>query len=76
VHDIAFMVETIETSLPFIMVFMLTEGSNVGRPPSEIAPMLIGLTVTAIIEVLTPLTQGGLNPARDFGLRLFGYPAG
>ena len=73
---LAFLVETLGTSLLVITIFMLTEGCNVGRPSSEIVPILIGLTVTAIIGVLAPLTQAGLNPAREFGPRLFAYLAG
>jgi glycerol uptake facilitator protein len=73
---LAFLVEAVGTSLLVITIFMLTEGCNVGRPSSEIVPILIGLTVTAIIGVLAPLTQAGLNPARDFGPRLFAYLAG
>ncbi len=37
---------------------------------------LIGLTVTILIIFLAPYTQGGFNPARDFGPRLFSYFAG
>jgi glycerol uptake facilitator protein len=73
---LAFLVEALGTSLLVITIFMLTEGCNVGRPSSEIVPILIGLTVTAIIGILAPLTQAGLNPARDFGPRLFAYLAG
>jgi glycerol uptake facilitator protein len=73
---VAFAVETVGTSLLVLTIFMLTEGCNVGRPPSELVPILIGLTVTAIIGVLAPLTQAGLNPARDFGPRLFAWLAG
>ncbi len=73
---LAFLVEAVGTSLLVITIFMLTEGCNVGRPSSEIVPILIGLTVTVIIGVLAPLTQAGLNPARDFGPRLFAYLAG
>lgn len=73
---LAFAVETLGTALLVVTIFMLTEGCNVGRPSSEIVPILIGLTVTAIIAVLAPLTQAGLNPARDFGPRLAAYLAG
>ncbi|MEW6274746.1 MAG: MIP/aquaporin family protein [Bacillota bacterium] len=72
----AFLVEAVGTFLLVLIVFVLTEGCNVGRPPSDIAPVLIGLTVAAIIGVLAPLTQAGLNPARDFGPRLFACLAG
>jgi glycerol uptake facilitator protein len=72
----AFLCESTGTFLLVLMIFVLTEGCNVGRPPSDIAPVLIGFTVTAIIGILAPLTQAGLNPARDFGPRLFSYLAG
>jgi glycerol uptake facilitator protein len=36
-------------------------------------PLFIGLTVSIIISIVAPLTQAGLNPARDFGPRLVSY---
>ena len=48
----------------------LTEGCNVGRPSSDSAPLWIGLTVSSVICLVAPLTQAGLNPARDFGPRV------
>lgn len=58
------------------MIFVLTEGCNLGRPDDSLAPLFIGLTVTAIISILAPLTQAGLNPARDLSPRLFSLIAG
>ncbi|MBW1792649.1 MAG: aquaporin family protein [Deltaproteobacteria bacterium] len=72
----AFGVEATGTFLLVLMIFSLTEGCNVGRPDDALAPLFIGLTVAAIISVLAPLTQAGLNPARDFGPRLFAWLAG
>jgi glycerol uptake facilitator protein len=38
--------------------------------------VFIGVGVAIIVSVVAPLTQAGLNPARDFGPRLFSYFAG
>ena len=58
------------------MIFLLTEGCNVGRPGEALAPVFIGGTVAALIAVLAPLTQAGINPARDFGPRLVAFLSG
>lgn len=71
-----FWAEAIGTFLLVLMIFTLTEGCNVGRPDNALAPLFIGLTVTTIICILAPLTQAGLNPARDLGPRLFAWLAG
>jgi glycerol uptake facilitator protein len=75
-HLTAFLAEALGTFLLVTTIFMLTEGCNVGGPPSSIAPVMIGLTVTVIITAVAPLSMAGLNPARDFGPRLFAYLAG
>jgi glycerol uptake facilitator protein len=66
-------VEAFGTFLLLLMIFSLTEGCNVGRPSDAAAPVFIGLSVSAIICLLAPLTQAGLNPARDFGPRLVAW---
>lgn len=68
--------EALGTFLLVLMIFALTEGCNVGRPDNALAPVFIGLTVTALICLLAPLTQAGLNPARDCGPRLVAWWAG
>lgn len=68
--------ETAGTFLLVLMIFALTEGCNLGRPRDELAPVFIGLTVASIICLIAPLTQAGLNPARDFSPRLFAWLAG
>ena len=69
-------VEAFGTFLLVLLIFALTEGCNVGRPDDALAPAFIGLTVASIIALLAPLTQAGLNPARDFGPRLVAWSAG
>lgn len=68
--------EAFGTFLLLLMIFALTEGCNVGRPDDAIAPLFIGLTVTSIICLIAPLTQAGLNPARDFGPRMVAWATG
>lgn len=68
--------EAFGTFLLVLMVFALTEGCNVGRPDDALAPVFIGLTVTSVICLIAPLTQAGLNPARDAGPRLVAWLAG
>jgi glycerol uptake facilitator protein len=72
----AMFVEGLGTFLLVTMIFLLTEGCNVGRPGEVLAPIFIGATVSALIAVTAPLTQTGINPARDFGPRLVAYFAG
>lgn len=68
--------EMLGTFLLVFMIFTLTEGCNLGRPDQNLAPVFIGLTVTSLICLLAPLTQAGLNPARDFGPRMVALASG
>jgi glycerol uptake facilitator protein len=68
--------EAFGTFLLLMMIFALTEGCNVGRPDDALAPVFIGLTVTSVICLIAPLTQAGLNPARDFGPRMVAWATG
>ncbi|OIP84925.1 MAG: aquaporin [Porphyromonadaceae bacterium CG2_30_38_12] len=68
--------EAFGTFILLFMIFALTEGCNVGKPSNDIAPVLIGLTVSSIICLIAPLTQAGLNPARDFGPRMVAWMFG
>lgn len=70
---LAMMVEGFGTFLLVILIFSLTEGCNLGRPDHDAAPIFIGLSVSSIICLLAPLTQAGLNPARDFGPRMVAW---
>jgi glycerol uptake facilitator protein len=72
----AMLVEGLGTFVLVTLIFLLIEGCNVGRPSDVLAPVFIGATVAALIAVTAPLTQTGLNPARDFGPRLVAYFAG
>lgn len=68
--------EAFGTFILLLMIFALTEGCNIGRPHDAMAPLFIGLTVSSIICLIAPLTQAGLNPARDFGPRMVAWTFG
>jgi glycerol uptake facilitator protein len=69
----AFIAEMIGTAMLAFLVSTVTNARNTARPPSAMGAVIIGLGVAAIISVVAPLTQAGLNPARDFGPRLVAY---
>jgi glycerol uptake facilitator protein len=73
---LAIVAEAFGTFLLVLTIFGLTEDANAGRPSSTMTPLFIGLTVSSIIWLIAPLTQAGLNPARDFGPRLVAWIAG
>lgn len=74
-EPVAFFAELLGTLILGFVVAGLTDERN-RMHPRVLAPPFIGLTVTALICVLAPLTQACFNPARDFGPRLFAYLAG
>ena len=65
-----------ECSGTFILVFIIFLLTSKDRGFNNIIPILIGLTVGAIILIVAPYTQAGLNPARDLGPRLVAYLGG
>jgi glycerol uptake facilitator protein len=72
----AFVAEFLGTLVLAMVVFAVTDDRNPGAPPVGLAPVFIGLTVSALISVIAPLTQACFNPARDFGPRVFAFLAG
>ncbi|MEZ6066946.1 MAG: MIP/aquaporin family protein [Planctomycetaceae bacterium] len=71
----AFGIELLGTAILAFVVVGITDPRNKTQP-ERLAPLFIGLTVTALICVIAPLTQACFNPARDFGPRLFAVCAG
>jgi glycerol uptake facilitator protein len=72
----AFCGEAIGTAFLLFFICAMVDTRNPGRPMGTMSATFIGLTVAVIISIVAPLTQAGLNPARDFGPRLFAYFAG
>ena len=72
----AVLVEAFGTGILVLVIFSLTDRRRAVVPAGNLTPLLIGLTVAALISVFAPLTQGGWNPARDFGPRIVAWLAG
>jgi len=72
----AMLAEGVGTGLLVFFVFALIDPCNQNRPTGTMPAIFIGLAVCCIIAIIAPLTQAGLNPARDFGPRLFAYLTG
>lgn len=60
----------------FLLVFVIFSLSHFKKLHSNLPPIIIGLTVSAIICIVAPFTQAGLNPARDFGPRIVAFYSG
>jgi len=59
-----------------LAIMALIDEWNPQAPKSNLAPLFIGVTVSAMVMPGGPLNMAALNPARDFGPNLFGYLAG
>ncbi len=67
----AFLAEGIGTA--FLACFVFALSAPRGPVAPRTVPLFIGLALAVIIMIIAPLTQAGLNPARDFGPRLVAY---
>ncbi|WP_093316930.1 MIP/aquaporin family protein [Thorsellia anophelis] len=71
----AFLVEFVITGVLVCLILGLTDDGN-GLPRGPLAPLLIGLLIATIGASMGPLTGFAMNPARDFGPKLFTFFAG
>jgi MIP family channel proteins len=72
---LAAVVEMVITSILVGLIMALTDDGN-GVPKGPLAPLLIGVLIAVIGAATAPLTGFAMNPARDFGPKLFTYFAG
>ena len=75
----AMAVEAFCTGVLAFVIFSLTDKQNStisGGNGQATVPLIIGITVSLMISICAPLTQVGINPARDFGPRIFAAIAG
>ncbi|KAJ3211669.1 hypothetical protein HK099_007949, partial [Clydaea vesicula] len=71
----ALMVEAFGTAVLAFVIFAVSDKNN-KTILRGMEPYFIGFTVAVLICALAPLTQCGINPARDFGPRIVAYFAG
>jgi glycerol uptake facilitator protein len=71
----ALTVELIITAILMMCILALTDDQN-GAPKGFAAALLIGILIAVIGASLGPLTGFAMNPARDFGPKLFAFFAG
>ena len=71
----AFAVEFVITAVLLFAIWALGDEHN-GAPRGAMNPLLIGILIAVIGSSLGPLTGFAMNPARDFGPKLFTYLAG
>ena len=72
---LALLDQVIATFFLVLFVFAIIDNMNVG-PRSNLAPFMVGLAVAAIGASFGTGTGYAINPARDFGTRLFCWLAG
>ena len=70
-----FLDQVVGTALLLLMVFALSDEHNLAPPPF-LGPVLVGLVVVAVGMSFGGLHGYAINPARDFGPRLFTVVAG
>ncbi|AOY75985.1 MIP/aquaporin family protein [Clostridium formicaceticum] len=75
----ALIVEIVITAILVLVIFALGDEKNINAPKGKYAPfaaILIGITIAIIGGTFGSLTGFAMNPARDFGPKLFTSLAG
>jgi glycerol uptake facilitator protein len=70
-----FLDEAVGTALLVLVVFAISDELNIA-PLSNLGPIMVGFTVMAVGASFGAQTGYAINPARDFGPRLFAWIAG
>lgn len=72
----AFFVEFLITSILMIAILALGEDKSSNKPGANLSPLILGATIAIIGSSFGALTGFAMNPARDFGPKLFAFFAG
>ncbi len=75
-HVQAVLIEAVLTAILTIVIFAVTDSDNKTIPQGPAGALIIGMTVAILGSSFGSLTGFAMNPARDFGPRLFAYLAG
>ena len=71
----AFIVEVVITAVLMMTIFAVGDDQN-GAPKGHTSAILVGIVIAVIGASMGPLTGFAMNPARDFGPKLFAFVAG
>ena len=72
----AFWIEVAITAVLLLVIFAVTDDRNSCGPRGHFSAILIGITIAIIGGSFGTLTGFAMNPARDFGPKLFAFIAG
>lgn len=64
---------TLEAMGTFALMFIIFILIRINSIPKLVTPILIGVTVGALIIIIAPYTQACFNPFRDLGPRIVSY---
>lgn len=71
-----FLIEIVLTAMLFMVIIAIGDDRSPLKVGSNLGPLFVGLAVALLVGVGGPLTMASMNPARDFGPRLFMVLAG
>ena len=72
----ALLVEVVLTMVLLLVILAIGDNRQEGAPKNGLGPVVVGATVALLVGIGGPWTMAALNPARDFGPRLWTFVAG
>ena len=75
-HINAFLLEIVLTMFLVLVILGISDSRNAGAPGFGLGTIVVGATVALLVGIGGPWTMASLNPARDFGPRMFMLVAG